>query len=131
MFALLNLQDIENKSFLLDCGDDDVISFQNNSSTHSFSRFRDVVKNIFADRGKVASGVNSELQPQLGIIATDWFHKGVVCEVLMLGDKSWEKGKLRFKITLEFEPDEPAVDQTTASNQPESPLDVIRRQIVN
>ena len=122
---------MENKSFFLNCSDDDVVSFPQNYCIHKFSKFRDAVNNVFIDRSNVANAVYSELQPKLGIIATDWFDRGVPCEVLRLGDKSWQKGKLRFKVTLEFEPDEPVVEQIAASNQPESALDVIRNYKVN
>ena len=67
--------------------------------------------------------------------------EGVKCELLILGSKSWQNGKLRIrayiesfcdeeseenlnvKITLEFSPDEPEI------TEPESPLDDIRRMI--
>ncbi len=57
---------------------------------------------------------------------------GVKGEVLKYGSKGWQKGKLR--ITIEFCPDEPEVEETPGSNQPEtsqpeSPLDDLRRMI--
>ena len=57
---------------------------------------------------------------------------GLELEVLRLDAKGWRKGKLRS--SLEFCPDEPAVEETQASNepeiaQPESPLDDIRRMM--
>jgi hypothetical protein len=63
----------------------------------------------------------------------EWFDEGVGCEVLNL-DRGWQKGKVR--ITLEFCPDEPVLTNTSeegdeASSQPESPLDDIRRTIVD
>jgi hypothetical protein len=45
-----------------------------------------------------------------------YYSKGLNCEVLKLGTKGWQKGKVR--ITLEFCPDEP-----------ESPLDDLRQQL--
>jgi hypothetical protein len=60
--------------------------------------------------------------------------EGIDGEVMRFGAKGWQKGKLRVKITLEFCPDEPAVEEPPASNkpepsEPESPLDDIRRMI--
>lgn len=57
-----------------------------------------------------------------------WFNEGVNVQVLRYGAPGWQKGRIR--ISVEFCPDEPEVQQT--SNQPEtseheSPLDEIRR----
>lgn len=35
-----------------------------------------------------------------------WLGEGVPCEILRPGEVSWKKGKLRIKISLEFEYDE-------------------------
>jgi hypothetical protein len=64
----------------------------------------------------------------------DWFDEGENCEILRVGGKGWQKGKMRIRLTLEFCPDEPAVEDPPASNkpesrEPESPLDDIRRMI--
>ncbi|MBS9393578.1 MAG: hypothetical protein HEQ29_10680 [Dolichospermum sp. LBC05a] len=64
----------------------------------------------------------------------DWRDKGVSCEILKPG-KDWKEGKVRIKVTLEFSPDEPEVEQITEIGQtseikePESPLDDLRRKI--
>lgn len=119
---------MENKLFLLDFSDDDVMSFPQYSFMQKFGKFREAAKGIFLDGSNVAQRVKDELNScRLSIHSTDWFHKGVACEVLRLGDKSWQKGKLRYRVTLEFEPDEPAVEQTAANNQLESELNAIRR----
>ncbi|MBD2069403.1 KGK domain-containing protein [Leptolyngbya sp. FACHB-671] len=62
-----------------------------------------------------------------------WFDIGVGCEVLGL-TQGWQKGRVR--ISIEFCPDEPELADTSessdeASSQPESPLDDIRRTIVD
>ena len=62
-----------------------------------------------------------------------WASDGVKGEVLKYGAKSWQKGKLR--LTIEFCPDEPEVEEKPGSNQPEipqpeSPLDDLR-QLLN
>lgn len=73
------------------------------------------------------SGGNAELIEK-------WFEEGVSCEVLRFDSKAWQKGKVRIKVILEFCPDEPEIVETTQSketenNQPESPLDDIRRMM--
>ncbi len=75
---------------------------------------------------KYYSGLEDERSRFLG--------EGIDGEVMRFGAKGWQKGKLRVKITLEFCPDEPAVEEPPASNkpkssEPESPLDDIRRMI--
>ena len=52
-----------------------------------------------------------------------WFSKGIDCEILKLGAKGWQKGKVRIRVSLEFCPDEPE------TSQPESPLNDIRQMI--
>jgi len=57
-----------------------------------------------------------------------WFNEGVECDVLQPG-KTWQKGKFRIKITLEFCPDEPEPQATAEITETESPLDDLRRMI--
>lgn len=59
-----------------------------------------------------------------------WAGDGVRAEVLKYGAKGWQKGKVR--LTIEFIPDEPETEEAPASdraesNQPESPLDDLRK----
>lgn len=65
-----------------------------------------------------------------------WFEEGTDCEILRLGAKGWQNGKVRIRVSLEFCPDEPAAKEMPSSNEPEisppeSPLDDIRRMIEN
>jgi hypothetical protein len=53
----------------------------------------------------------------------EWLYEGKDCEVLHLGSKSWEKGKIKIKVTVEFCPNEPKV------KEPISELDDIRQTI--
>ncbi|MBW4576334.1 MAG: KGK family protein [Aphanothece sp. CMT-3BRIN-NPC111] len=62
-----------------------------------------------------------------------WFSEGINGEILS-PNKEWKNGKVRIKVTLEFCPDEPDVEETPVSNnleisEPESPLDDIRKMI--
>lgn len=52
-----------------------------------------------------------------------WFTEGKNCEILKIGAKGWQKGKIRLRVILEFEPEEPE------TNEPESPLDDLRRMM--
>lgn len=58
-----------------------------------------------------------------------WFGEGVDCELLKLGAKGWQKGKLRVKLTVEFCPEQPEIEESQTNNQSESPLDDIRQMI--
>jgi len=63
-----------------------------------------------------------------------WFNEGIKGKTLKVGAKGWQQGKFRIKVTLEFCPDEPEIEETSASNepeipQPESPLDDLRQRI--
>ncbi|MBD2306264.1 hypothetical protein H6G17_12145 [Chroococcidiopsis sp. FACHB-1243] len=56
-----------------------------------------------------------------------WSEKGLECEVLKPG-KTWQKGKVRIKIIIEFSSDELESEEISVNNiQLESPLDDIRR----
>ncbi len=48
-----------------------------------------------------------------------WFNQGVSCEIYNPKDGNWEKGRLRIKVLLEFEPDE--------KPEVQSELDMIRQ----
>ena len=67
-------------------------------------------------------------------IAEKWLGEGIDCEVLKFDSNTWQKGKVRVRVSLEFCPDEPELEQITQSNdleinQTESPLDDIRRMM--
>ncbi len=55
------------------------------------------------------------------------FGKGIDCEVVKLDASGWQKGKLRAKVILEFCPNEPHIEEKLINNQPEPPLDDLRR----
>ncbi|GET42165.1 KGK domain-containing protein [Microseira wollei] len=67
-------------------------------------------------------------------IGDKWFDDGLDCEILRPGAKGWQKGRVRIKVTLEFCPDEPEIQETPSNEQPkisepESPDDL--RQLIN
>lgn len=60
---------------------------------------------------------------------------GANANILCIGSQGWRTGKIKLKITLEFCPDEPDIETITPANnaeinQPESPLDDIRRMMI-
>ena len=56
--------------------------------------------------------------------------EGLKCEVLQFNSRGWQKGRLRATVILEFCPDEPPVEEKPITNEPESPLDDIRRMMI-
>ncbi|MEG3911283.1 KGK domain-containing protein [Microcoleus sp. w1-18aA5] len=75
---------------------------------------------------------------QLRTAYENWFGEGIDCEILRVGAQGWKKGKIKIKlnVTIEFCPDEPDVEETPENNEsetskPESPLDDLRRQLLN
>lgn len=67
------------------------------------------------------SGSNSEPY-------TSFFTGGIDCEILQIGSQGWKKGKVRFKISVEFIPDEPESVEMRSQNS-DSSLDDIRQMI--
>lgn len=58
---------------------------------------------------------------------TSWIELGADCEVLVVKAGKWVPGKVKYKITLEFYPDEPVdVPEQTVTD---SPLDDIRQYL--
>jgi len=55
------------------------------------------------------------------------FIEGMSCEILQPG-QNWQKGKVKMKISFEFQPDEPELEVVENSHS-ESSLDDIRRKL--
>ncbi len=142
----------------LDCNDD-VLSFSMPDQAFKLGNFRERVSERFRvqlenySKGEGFGFISIEGR---GIYSSNvvWKSNPIDCEVLKLGAKSWQKGKLIIQVYLErtavdnrhssqqkiklhhvyleFCPDEPEVEETSASNeiaQPESPLDDLRQMI--
>ncbi|HEY9853496.1 MAG TPA: KGK domain-containing protein [Leptolyngbyaceae cyanobacterium] len=117
---------MEFNSYLQKCGNDDVIQFKNN--IYKLGQVKTSIEYSFINKDVIPSVFSSYLsQNKVFMEIPDvklMFEQGLDAEILRIGAKGWEKGKLKIKVTLEFEPDE------TEIKQPESPLDDLR-QILN
>lgn len=111
---------------------DTVVSFS--SSMFKVSEFIKFVKEAFQEKGLYV--LQHKLGSRGGIPSIEdphkWCQQGIDCELLKPGTQGWKKGKIRIKISLEFSPDEPEINEISVNqqvnvNQPESPLDDIRR----
>jgi len=113
---------------------DTVLSFF--PSMFKVNDFIKVAIGVFRDKSLVAisEALTSQGKGQIPIHREqyNWFGNGINCEILSPGAKGWQKGKVRFKVTLEFCPDEPEVAEVLTSNgldkgQSNSLLDDVRR----
>ncbi len=114
---------------------DDVISFGN--TTYKIGIFQKAVNGPLSNN--LGMSLNNELQSRgisipgklvksgpNGEPYTSFFTDGIACEVLQVGSPGWKKGRVRFKMSVEFIPDEPEPVEMSSQNN-ESPLDDIRQ----
>jgi hypothetical protein len=98
-----------------DCGDDDVIAF--GESMYKSSKLKGAIDRSFD--GSVGRAIDQKLR-QNGIdiptrmigstrLASEhcqWFDDGISCEILDLNTRSWRKGQVKLKVTVEYYVDE-------------------------
>lgn len=93
---------------------DAVLSFL--PSMFKVNEFVSTMVKVFQDRGLEELKNTFSHQGRGTIPSHDkdsWFGEGISCEILQ-PSKTWKKGKVRIKITLEFCPDEPEVPESLA-----------------
>jgi hypothetical protein len=112
-------------SYFSDFDDNDVIAF-GELHLYKTKRIKDIVDKMCVEH--IESAITTYLQGQNIHVYPDryerWMSNGVKTEVLKLGSKQWQKGKIKIRISVEFYPDEPEVKQ-----EPPSPLDDIRQSM--
>jgi hypothetical protein len=112
-------------------GQDDILSLH----APTYGREFNVSSNNFASIYLKSPEFIEVIKRRLSIgegIKNSLFANGLDSEVLRVGKKAWQKGKVRINVSVEFCPDEPEIDETAPSNeipQPESPLDDIRQMM--
>lgn len=104
---------------------DSVVSFPSPRCTFKVDELWSAVQVAFGKAGFNELVNRLRERGRIPEIWEDWSIQGVDCEVLKLGARSWRKGKLKIKVSLEFCPDEPDIAEISASNQSE--LDVLRK----
>ena len=138
---------MKNKVDFHNCDNNDAVSF--GMTMLKMEKLRKTVNKLFSgwDLGETLDdllrkeNLNIEVpcnHPQKNWSYEEWFGKGIECEILRVGAQGWKKGKMKLKlnVTIEFCPDEPEVEETPENNesetsQPESPLDDLRRQLLD
>jgi len=133
---------MEKNFSLQNCDEDDVVSF--GDDTFKVSKFRKAVNGAFGNN--LGNQFYSQLSSYQGIkidgaiVAPKgvdepyarWFNDGIDCEILQLGSKIWQKGKVKIKVSVEFYIEEDSEQLTSDASEielPESPLDDIRQMI--
>lgn len=103
----------------------------------SLGRELNLNSNGFVEINLTALEFNLATRRRLNVsepIRNKLFGEGIECYALKYKADGWESGKFRVKLTVEFCPDEPEIEETPAPNtaeasEPESPLDEIRQMI--
>ena len=133
----------------LDCSED-VLTFYEPEQTFKLGNFRERVSqqfrskldNYYRDEGLAFIAVEGRKIYSSNLI---WKSTTIDCEILRLGSKKWQKGKLRIQVSLEraaignYPPSQQKVEiqhvylefcsDEPEISQPESPLDDIRQMI--
>jgi hypothetical protein len=136
---------MENRFNALNCNDNDVLCL----SQHTFKlgdfrkrlqqKFSQIVDSYSLQGLRCISIGESSLKTS----DIKWQSTIIDCEILRLGSKNWQKGKLKIQVRLEFAADDHKGQQTIEIphvylefcpdepevNQPESPLDDLRQMI--
>ncbi len=122
--------DTENNDNLqpIKCNNNDVVSFGEN--TFKIDKLRTAVRK--SCHQELVNQLHNSLNYHKVDVSTSfydhWFHEGIDCEILTLDANHWRKGKMKFKLSVEFYVEEEE-DNTSSETTAESPLDDIRRQI--
>ncbi len=130
---------MEDKFYLNNCGEDDVLSFDsamfkvdklreevngldeqfkllNSNEVVTVDRYYQVV--ISHSTFRVAEFTEALMQDLRSFVTANyarkqeqelqkgWFEEGTDCEILRLGAKNWQKGKVKIRVSLEFCPNE-------------------------
>jgi hypothetical protein len=107
---------MKSHNFSFSFSDESVVAF--GSVLHKAGRFREALKVLLTSEKILQNSSQGELR----VFSKDWFGDGINCEVLELGDTAWRKGRIKIKVSIEFQPDEP--------QSLESPLDDFRQTIL-
>ncbi|GAX45119.1 hypothetical protein NIES4075_61400 [Tolypothrix sp. NIES-4075] len=120
---------MHDNSFLPNYGDDDVCS-SSADAMFKVGRLRETIKRAFRDSlQKALNDVLTNAGLKFYTHQKDWLGDGIDCEILKIGAKGWQKGKIKIRVSVEFCPDEPEIEEAPEITEPESPLDDIRRMI--
>ncbi|MFM7406845.1 MAG: KGK domain-containing protein [Cuspidothrix sp.] len=126
---------MEDNFKLIDCNDDDVIEC--NDLIYKVSRLRQALTEMGDDEDFLQQFCDLLREKEIcyieeGCYEPECFTEGMDSEILNLGSKHWKKGKLKFKLSMEFYAEVEELEKSYDKNvitEPESPLDDLRRKI--
>lgn len=100
-----NYKPLENEGHVVNITDND---YQRFYVDHSMFKFGHLIEGI---KCKLIDTSRSDLKAEnKNLKHKKWLNDGVEVEVLKVGALSWQKGKLKLKVTVEFCPDEPELN---------------------
>ncbi|GAB4243031.1 MAG: hypothetical protein Kow0049_32480 [Stanieria sp.] len=116
------------------CSEEDALEFS--TGIYKVKTVLLSIQNLFKDKiGKIVydtlKAQQIDIPPggssdQSAIHYWNWFDSGIDCSILKLGAKSWQKGKVRIRVSLEF-----ISDETEITNTSELSLDDLRQMEIN
>ncbi|MDR9403755.1 MAG: KGK domain-containing protein [Halothece sp. Uz-M2-17] len=117
---------MEDKTKQMEWEDDDVIAFSDKNII-KLSEMISVIKEAATNNDYLSSNIKAALRERLklsdevdNIDYRKWFEDGVDCKIMRAYDsKGWQKGKIRVKLSIEFE----ILEEI---NQTDSPLNNFR-----
>jgi hypothetical protein len=126
---------MEDNLKLIECNDDDVIEC--NDLIYKVSKLKQAL-DILSDNEEFLRQFWDLLREENinyleeGDYNTECFTEGMDVKILNLGSKFWKKGKLKFKLKMEFSAEAEELEESSEKDvikEPESPLDDLRRMI--
>jgi hypothetical protein len=120
---------------LIECNDDDVIEC--NDWAYKVTKLKQALEKLGGSDGFLQTLWNGLREQKIYYLEGNYtydnkcFKEGMDVKILNLGSKSWKKGKLKFKLSLEFYVEEELEESSEKDviKEPESPLDDLRRMI--
>ena len=91
---------MEYNSYLQNCGNDDVLSFDD--AMFKVGKFKDAVEYAFTDPRYLQESFYYALQEKkvATLSSRQLLVEGLDGEILKIGVKGWQKGKLRIRVTV-------------------------------
>jgi hypothetical protein len=124
---------VENNNVdLKGCSDDDVISLSR--KFYKVENIKTGLNNFLFEASNNTSSASHNLSiifrsSEISINSDEsllLLTNGTDSEILKVASNGWKKGKLKLKMTIEFIPDEPEIQDELNSSEYKSPLDEIR-----
>ncbi|AFZ25672.1 KGK domain protein [Cylindrospermum stagnale PCC 7417] len=126
---------MEDNFKLIECNDDDVIEC--NDWAYKVSKLKQALEKLGGSDGFLQTLWSGLREQKIYYLEGNYtydnksFKEGMDVKILNLGSKSWKKGKLKFKLSIEFYVEEELEESSEKDviKEPESPLDDLRRMI--